>query len=216
MQIRVDFPAAEVGEFARQVFDKQMPFATSLALNRVANRFQEEEREHLDDIFNLRQDRWAKRSIKIAPGDRATKTNPTVRIAVDAPPGGPSGSDDILGKFEDERSKSPRDGRFIAVPTEHVPRTASGVIKKAWRPKSLRERNFRNGFRTFVSSTSRGKAIYFDESAAGGGIVPLYWLVPSVPIEPDLQFVETANMVVDRSWVEEFGRAFDIATRTAR
>ena len=120
---------------------------------------------------------------------------------------------DIFGKFEDESEKRGIGGA-IAVPTEHVPRTGSGVIRAAWRPRRVLDRNFRDGYRAFITERASGKrAIYFDE---GDRIVPLYWLVPSVDIEPELEFVDTAVKTVNRVWEREFVSAFDRATRTAR
>lgn len=208
MQVSVRYPHDEVGRFATALFNDQVPFATSLALNNVAKAFQTKQRDRLREIFTIRKKAFADRSIKI--GTFATKRSPEVRVAVDSP----GGRSDIFGKFEDETSKSPFDGgNSIAIPTEHVPRNPSGTVKKAWRPRQVLARNFRGGFRAFVRRKGNKGTIFFVE---GEKIVPLYQLVPRVRIEPDLQFIDTANQVVSDRWQGEFVSAFDRATLTAR
>jgi hypothetical protein len=213
MQVTVTFPHGEIDSFSRLVFLDQMPFATSQAINATAKAFQADMRERLRDIFTIRRDVFADRSIKIKPF--ATKDSLSATISVAPPPASksPAERSDIFGKFEDESEKVGLGGS-IAVPTEHVPRTGSGVIRAAWRPRRVLDRNFRDGFRAFITERAGGKrAIFFDE---GDRIVPLYWLVPSVDIEPELEFVDTAVKTVNRVWEREFVSAFDRATRTAR
>lgn len=208
MQVSVRYPHGEIGAFATAVFNDQIPFATSVALNNTAKAFQQRQRDRLRDIFTIRNRPFADRSIKIKPF--ATKQDPEVRISVDSP----RGRSDIFGKFEDETSKDPFSGNSVAVPTEHVPRNPSGTIKKAWKPRQVLNRNFRDGFRAFIRTSRSGRAIFFDER--GQGLKPLYWLVPSVPIEPELEFIDTANQTVEDRWQDEFVSAFDRATLTAR
>ena len=207
MQVTVTFPHGEIDRFSRLVFLDQMPFATSQAINATAKAFQAEMRGRLRDIFTIRRDFFADRSIKIKPF--ATKDSLSATVSIDSP----AGRSDIFGKFEDETEKLALGGS-VAVPTEHVPRTGSGIIRKDWRPRRVLDRNFRDGFRAFITERAGGKrAIFFDE---GDRIVPLYWLVPSVDIEPELEFVDTATKTVNRVWEREFVSAFDRATRTAR
>ena len=214
MKVTVEFPAEEVSRFAQLVFNDQMPFATSLALNNTAKAFQKDQRAHMASTFKIRRPSFAKSSVKIKPF--ASKTSPEVKIAIDSPGSTGRHPSDIFAKFEDQTSKSPTGGRFVAIPTEHVPRTASGVIKKRWRPKALRDKNFRENFRVFRRKSRSGFTIFFDERAHGGKIIPLYQLVPSVKIRPELDFIENATRTVNREWVDQFSAAFDRATRTAR
>ncbi len=226
MNITVDFPEREVGEFARQVFDDQMPFATSLAINNTAKVFQRRQRDRLREIFTIRRKRFADRSILIKPF--ATKQSPEAKVSVDSPPVGPA-NDDLFAKFESDRTKSPFRGNSIAVPTEHVPRTPTGVIKKGWRPKDLKEGGAQHGAgrvftrrgnvykgakRTVLIRKPGGRGTIFQRTDEG--LRPLYQLVPRARIDPDLHFVDTANQVVNQEWEKQFGSAFDRATRTAR
>ena len=210
MQVSVEFPADQVERFVADVFYHQLPYVEATALNATAKHFQAAQRKRLGDIFTLRRKTWAERSIKIAPF--ATKTKREVRIAVDSP----GNRGDILGKFETDTTKSPL-GNSVAVPTEHVPRNAAGVIRSGWRPKKVLARNFKEGFRAFIAPTRKGRrAIWFDERGQGGRMVPLYWLVPRVKIKPELEFQDTAERVINDVWAENFVAAFDRAIKTAR
>lgn len=224
MEITLDAPMDQVDEFVARVFRDQIPFAESVALNQTAKDFQKNERVRLADVFTLRRKTWAERSIKISPF--ATKQKREVRIAVD-PPGGRG---DILGKFETDTTKTPR-GNSVAVPTEYVPRTASGVIRQGWRPSQLRRANGDDRARgklyltrtgrikqatggTFLVERGGGRGTIFRRK--GGEIVPLYHLVPLVRIEPELEFHRTAEKTVQERWATNFVAAFDQAIRTAR
>lgn len=213
--------------FVKTVFRDQIPFATSVAINRTALAFQEDQRQRMADIFTIRRKRFMERSVKIKPFAR--KHSLEAKIQIDAPPAGPK-KDDIFAKFETDSHKTPFRGRSVAVPTEHVSRTPTGVIRKGWRPKELLEGGtqhgegrvfkkrgnvFRGNKRTFLVRRPGGRGTIFQRKR-GGDVVPLYQLVPRVSLPPDLEFVETATKTVAREWDDQFARAFDFAIRTAR
>jgi hypothetical protein len=208
--------AEEVGRFVEYVFADQLPFVTSKAINDTAKEFQKRQRAHMERTFTIRVPGFMRQTVKILPF--ATKDSLQARVAIESPRGKDGRPrSDIFAKFETDRTKTPSK-RFIAVPTEHVPRKASGVVQNAWRPGRVIKRNFKDGFRTFVREKNGRRAIYFEEPRDGmpGKILPLYWLVEKVPIEPDLDFVKTANRTVDEVWAPNFTAAFDRAIRTAR
>lgn len=223
MRVDVEFPAHEVDRWVADVFADQMPFATSLAINNVAKAFQADQRLHMANVFEIRRPTFMRRSVKIKPF--ATKVSPEAKVAIDSP----ADRSDIFGKFEDQTSKSPLRGRSVAVPTEHVPRTGAGIIKKAWRPSHLladasqhdtgrvfrRKGNvYRGRKRTLLIRRPGGRGTIFQRTDEG--LVPLYQLVPVVRIRPELRFIENAGQAIDREWVRQFTAAFDRATRTAR
>ena len=222
MNIEIDV-RDDASRYVSTVFARQMPFATAVALNETAKDFQAVERARLHSIFTLRRPQFAEQSIKIKPF--ATKTRQEVRIAVDSP----GGRSDILGKFESDTSKGPFRGRSVAVPTEHVPRTAGGIIKKGWRPSELfrdakqhgegrvfkRKGNvYRGGRGTFLVRKPGGRGTIFMRD--GDELRALYQLVPRVKIRPELEFVKTATATVKSQWTPNFRAAFDRAIRTAR
>lgn len=210
--------------FVRTVFRDQIPFATSVAINRTAIAFQRDQRNRMEDIFTIRRKRFMERSVKIKPFAR--KHSLEARIAIDSP----GGRSDIFAKFENQDFKGPFRGRSVAVPTEHVARTPTGVIRKGWRPSELLDGAAQHGEgrvlkrrgdvyqgkkRTFLIRRPGGRGTIFQRQR-GGDVVPLYQLVPRVSLPPDLEFVETATKTVNREWDEQFARAFDSAIKTAR
>lgn len=228
----VDLRASEVDAFMRTLASDQLPFATSLALNWTGRDFQGDERKHMAGAFTIRRKQFAERSVKIRPDERATKQSPEVTVRIDSP----GGRSDIFAKFEDQTEKSPFRGRSIAVPTEHVPRTGTGVIRKGWRPSDLMGQAQQHGVgRVFKrrGDVYRGKEGTFLVRRPGGrgtilqrvgddvqyhanlptGVRALYQLVPRVRIQPVLEFEGTARDTVERVWARNFTRAFDRATR---
>src|SRR5690606_21849287 len=101
---------------------QQIPFATSLALNETAKRAQGEQRKGMARHFTLRRKQWADRSVKIQPF--SNKRTLAVTLKID-PPGGKA---DIFSKFEDGGTKTPKDGKRLAVPDE-VRRSKVGVVR---------------------------------------------------------------------------------------
>lgn len=214
--IEITVDAASATRFLTELESKQIPFATKTALNTAALAFQTAERAHLRGIFTLRRPEWADRSIKIT--HFATKAEQWATIAVQ-PPGasGPQRAD-ILGKFEEDTSKSPR-GRTIAVPVSaRIKRGNTGVISKRDRPAAYNFRQVGKAIRgdrhTFIIRKADGSGAIFQRTKAG--VFALYLLVRQVPIQPDLKFVPTAQQVVTRVWDTEFTKALESALRTAK
>jgi hypothetical protein len=207
--------------------ERQLPFATSKALNAVAKDVQTAERAHLRDIFHLNRDQWADRSMKIT--HFASKTELWAEIAV-APPGQTDKSD-VLGKFEDETSKAPsQGGKSIVIPTADVARTGGGVIAKSQRPKAFHfqaAQGQHGGLTVLVGDNhtvllqhpdGRGLIVQHDGHHTPGardGTV-LYFLKPSVTIHPDLHFERIGEAVVDARWDARFDEAWQLALETAR
>lgn len=183
-------------------FSDQIPFVTARGVNWTALDFQTAQRERMAELYTIRRQAFMERSVKIVEFAKPERQVARVRIE------SPGGRSDIFAKFETDRAKDPLGGS-IAVPTEHVPRTPTGVIKAAWRPRRVLDRNFQGDFRAFVKKSGKGRAIYFQEH--DGKILPLYWLVPRVKIEPDLRFVKTAERTVNERWRANFTRSFDRA-----
>lgn len=219
MRLDVTHNARDVNRFVLNAFDDQVPFATARAINDAALASQRVQRVHQQRVFEQRRPRWQERAVKIKPF--ATKRKPEAKISID-PPGG-RGRAEMLTQHESDSRKTPFSGRFVAVPTEHVRRTASGVIRKSDRPSVIRERGRRGrgttrrgefGRGTFLRMRGRRGAIW--ERTQDGGLRPLYWLVPSVPLDQRLDFFENVRTTVLSTFADAFTRRFDEAMRTAR
>jgi len=81
--IRVD-PKAALGMLS-DLEQRQLPYAVSLALNRVANKAQAAEREHIKKSFRLRKETFVLQGVKISKQDRANKTSWRVIISLAYP-----------------------------------------------------------------------------------------------------------------------------------
>ena len=206
MNITLDIRDAAVSEFARDVYKRQIPFATARAINWTAKDFQGAQRIRMADVFEIRRPQFLKQSVKIKPF--ATKEKQEATVKIDSP----AGRSDIFGKFEEDRTKGPFRGRSVAVPSANVPRTGAGIIKKGWRPKDLLANARQRGTVLFRKPDGRGTIFRRTDS----GLEVLYQLVPRVPITPDLRFLDTAEREINARWAINFTRSFDMAMATAR
>lgn len=184
----------------------QAPFAISKAVNAVANHGQQAIRENIKSKFTLRRETFVLNTVKIERADRATKTKLDATIRIDP-------TRDFLAKHEAGGIKTARDGRSIAIPTEHVRRNKSDIVPKAQRPRVLLDSKSALKGRIFKTDTGilrtlgRGKARVTNL---------LYALVRSVRITPRLGFVVTATKEIQSTWKGEMTSAFIEAERTAR
>jgi hypothetical protein len=217
-EIRIRGLEALVGRFAQ--LSRQVPFATSKAINVTLNQGQEAMRRQVEGEFTLRRPTFILNTIKIAPGDRATKAKlvGTIRIDPDR---------DFLAPFEKGGTKRPIAGKSLAVPAEGLPRKRSDVIPARLRPKALdltvhRTRTgkvqFKGQQRTFIVEKSTFNYGILQRVGRGKGsrVMVLYWFQRSVEREPILRFEKTLREVVNRNWDKNLADAMDLAIRTAR
>lgn len=205
--------------FLTDVERRQMPYASARALSALAIDVQQAERARLRQVFTLRREQWADRSIKIT--HFAKKKEPWARIAI-SPPGasGPSRAD-IFGKFETDREKRPFRGTHVAVPIE-AKRNRRDIITRSNRPGQLHLRQVGNRIigdkRTFLVTTSSGREFILQRYGRGKGSSTraLYMLVPRVAIVPDLEYGITGERTFDRKWWQRMDEALEVAMRTAR
>lgn len=195
--------------------DRQLPFATAKALNDTAIDAQENIRGGLFARFHLRRETFILRTVKIFPGEFATKDNPRAILRIDP-------TRDLLAKFERGGTKRPRYTRNIAVPRDARADVAQ-VIPKRLRPKSLQLQTVRTATgktqvkgrsRTFLIRTESFEGIF--QRVRGGGMRLLYGLERSVQIPASLEFERTARLVAARTWEIHLNRALVYAISTAK
>lgn len=219
MKIEVHIPEAEVHAWARKVFEDQIPFATSKAINATALDFQKAQREHQHDVFTIRRKTFVDRAVKIKPF--ATKQKPVATVSVD-PPGGKARAD-ILTQHEEGGTKTPK-GTSLAVPAE-ARRTKTGIIRKRDRPRAYdfkrvktkgRIEVYRGNRRTYMIRRPDGSGMIRRRIGKGKhgthqGTIPLFRLTPKGEIKPTLDFTDNARRTVDdrfaTNWEREFGKA---------
>lgn len=223
-EIDIVYDDREVTRFMQGLAADQLPFATQLTINDAAKAFQAAQRDHMDDIFEVRNRRFVLSAVKIKPFASYRKQGTDdmhAKVSID-PPGGQDRAD-ILTKFETQSQKLPHDGGSIAVPTEDVPRRASGGVQKRWRPRALQGRRNAltpSGRRSTAKGTQtfRGKVrgVLGIWERIEEGVRLLYGLFKRAPIRPNLDFVKNAKRVVPEEFNRRFPVNFDRAVRTRR
>lgn len=136
---------------------EQLPYAMSLALNRVAVDGQKAEQERLKQVFNLRREKFVIQGIKIEKVDKATKTSWSVIISIPA-------TRDFLSKFEEGDPKVPKQGKWLWIPNPAV--FANKIINRGneLHPKQLHFEKSKGGQlqgsqRTFMIRSKANKPI---------------------------------------------------------
>ena len=212
---------------------RQVPYAVSLALNRVANDAQAAERQQIARAFKLRRDVFILQGIKISKQDRANKSTWRVIIQVDP-------QRDLLDKFEQGDPKIPRKGRWLWLPNAQVFGNKIIMRSNPLHPANLKfsgprnagpQRTFLvrgNGSRTGplvlqrVAGSSRGASQRIGQGARAGGRVRkggvrlLYTLISRVRTPVRLQFVQTVNRTVQAQWPDRMNEALSQALRSAK
>ena len=229
MSISIDVDISAFTKGMDDLAQRQIPFALTKALNATALDVQVRERARLREVFTLRREDWADRSIKLT--HFAKKAEPYATLAI-APPG-KNGSlkADIFGKFEDQTTKTPFGSHGIAVPVNARRNKADLVVEKI-KPKALhlhREGNRIVGDQgTYIVTLRDGRQLLLQRKdlgkraakKAGRGTAEeatvLFLFVPVAHLNPNLQFEANARTVVDRVWAQRFEEAFAAAMATAR
>jgi hypothetical protein len=171
----------------------QIPFAMVKTLNAVANDAQREVRVGLG-AFTLRRKAFVERTIfRDRATDFASKTSLVARVRIDP-------RADFLAQHEDGGTKTPRDGRSIAIPLPAVQKTPTTVIPRALRPGALKAnpmvRRIVTGTGVFLIRETKGRG----KARVGARSEFLYQLKPSVPLKPRLSFARNAEKAVDASF----------------
>ena len=216
MQITVRHNAREVGRFVGWVFSDQLPYVTAKAINDAAIEAQRRQRAHMAEVFTVRRKRFVMNAVKIKPfADHRRQREPFARVLID-PPGGQDRAG-ILVRHESDRARVPYSGRKLAVPTEHVKRGTTGVIRNAERPKPLQLREEAGGARPRAArrrTFRKGDTIF--EELQDRSIRALWQLVDRTPLDQRLDFIANLTKAVDDTFADSFTRRFDRAIRTAR
>ena len=181
--------------------EKQVTFATAQALTQTAQQAQAAVTKSVESTFTVRNN-WDKPSnkfgIKVIP---ATKDNLQAGVATDA---------DWLTQHETGGTKTPA-GNAIAIPTENVRRTKRDIVQKSQRPGALR------GKRDIVLMTRNGPVLFQRRGRKGNTkLVPLYRLAPRAKIKKASTVLEPTEQTVQAKLADNFFKALQNATATAR
>lgn len=177
---------------------KQLPFATSLALNLTLKDAQNQLRKEMPRKFKIRRP-WVLRGVVVKPSNKNRLW------------GSIGQRDAFMSLHESGGIKTPF-SRAIAVPVGALARTAqSKVLTKSKRPRALLKR--KNVYR---GETRKGVPAIIKRGTVRKPLEVLYVLVGSARIERRFGFVATVNKVVRKKWPANFGKALARAIASAR
>ena len=194
MAVKIDIKIDGALDFLTKAA-KQMPFIESLAINNTTVLAQKAQRDHMHEAFADRRPKFTDINVKIKPF--ANKRSLVAVIQIE-PPGR---AFDVFGKFEAGGRITSHTGGPRLVPTSTVLPDPKGIIRKARRPRALKESG-----ETFIFEVRSGKEFIVDR--VGADLQFLYQIVPSVQIEPDLEFVKTIQKTVFDNFEDEFNKAY--------
>ncbi|WP_299393254.1 hypothetical protein [Pelagibius sp.] len=190
----------ELERYLTRVQRRQLPFATSQALNgtifavrrRIVGRT-------FGEAFKIRNKRFPSAAMRVK---KATKKRLEATLF------------DRLGRDYLQRhttggTKRPFTGRRLAVPTRKVKRTGTGKV-----PRSLQPTTLRNKPNVFVGRFKRPEAGLWRRTKAG--VQLLYTMPQTARIDRSFRFYEDATGVVNRQFNRRFFVALKRALRTAR
>ena len=126
-RVAVDTDITKLHHFLNESVRKQIPFATAVALTRVAQGAVNEVRGTLPRKFNLRSHRLPK-GIQMNRAEKKDWPNITADVG---------SKDDFMVLQETGGIKKAKSGSHVAVPTRLVKRTKGGKIRKAQKPSSI-------------------------------------------------------------------------------
>lgn len=196
MSIKVD--AKPALKYLNAVARKQIPYATSLALNRSSEKARDKFLQELPRRVTLRTSWWKPQNrfgFNVQYSHKRAWPDLFTVIYTRAP---------WMALHETGGIKKPAK-KALAVPTEYVRRGKTGKISKAQKPAGIKNR--------FIKDVG-GTPILFKRLKRS--IRPMYVLTPSARISPVLRFSRTISAEVSRSFPGEFSRAFEEARRSAK
>jgi len=212
LQFHLDLKAFE--DILTDAKDRQIPFATSRALNDVALGVQSSEREGIGRRFILRRPDWILKGVKIPRF--SNKNDKPISVSVEMDQG--AGRGNIMSKFEGGGTKTSTAGHDVAVPIAARP-AITDIVPAELRPKALELQQVGNSVRgknrTFLVTLKSGKRGIF-QRVGPGNIRLLYWLTPSVQLPAILEFYANAKARIPALWVEAFRKRFAEAKATAK
>jgi hypothetical protein len=190
----------------------QLPFATSLALNNLAKKAQENIRAHYRTVFTLRRPEFIeKQGVKITRF--STKRDLSAELGIDR-------KADFLTKFQTGGERPVR-GRHIAIPVQ-AKRNKRDIITAGQRPRSLIDRlGKRKGaggvFVVKDARAGRTPGVYQRTGRRGRqGVRLLFALEDRAQIPASLQFLQIGQRTAEQSWATLFEQALQQALRSAR
>jgi hypothetical protein len=183
---------------------KQLPFATSQALNDMGYQVRNATRTQMPTRFTIRKP-WVVNQVDVL--DKATKSNLSVTI-------GPKPTAPFLNLQELGGIKLPH-GNFVAIPTPLVRRTKTQLISKADKPRQLGDKVFveqYNGHYWLALRGGKGA----QQRGNNRNLRFLYLLAPRADVKPRLGLHDIGLPIVQRDFQAAIAQRLEAAIATAR
>ncbi len=208
MSFSIDLPVPAMTKSLREFHRRQIPFATSLAINATLADARDELRKQLPRTFTIRN-KFLQQGIRTR---RSTKKKLSGAVfTVDA----------ILQRQIEGGLKETRGHRIPLA--RDVRASARGIIRKGNRPQALRNkpRHFVQGFGESTGGgarSDRGDVGVFRRKTKRRYPIVLLWRLDTGPvrIQAAFDFHEIAVRVFRRQWERNFGKALARAIATAK
>jgi hypothetical protein len=156
MQIQVTSNAPALAAAFQRLAADQLPFATAVALTRVAQDARDKERKQLDATFKVRSRRRIEQGIQVNRAEKRDWPRPRAEVGL---------RDEFMARHVTGGDKEPKPGtRHVAIPTRFVQRGPRGSVVFRDKPRQIRNRN--GGFVTDSRGVPTGGA-----SPAGDGLI---------------------------------------------
>ncbi len=231
MEIRVDGRATQ--GWLERLFRDQIPFATSLAINRQATAVRDAIRVHLQEAFTIRRP-WVVQGVQVTHVSDKHDVPIYATVAID-----PQRA--FLAKFEAGGAKAGSPELPIAIPSAALRPSSTDVPPLALYPKNLRLMPRRDVTGILAATrhiTRRGveqlqgkqRTFVLDQTMFGVSVAGVYqrigpgphdirllWTYKQrIPIPARLRFSATALETMQQTWPAIYEAAFQQAVRTAR
>jgi hypothetical protein len=184
-EINVNSNIKHLERYMNDLESKQLPFGTSLALNKIALLSQDRICKAIPRIFNNSKNWWDRRQrtgIKVEFANKYKRSSAVYTRA------------HFASIQEEGGTKKPYSGKLIAVPTTNVPKKlrASNALRK--------EEGNKNIFKL-------GSSIY--KRLPGNRLQRLYSLTPKATIKPRFGFKNIAISTFNKHWDRIFTAEFN-------
>lgn len=218
IKIEIFTNANKIAKDLDRIARRQMPFATALALTRLAQDGQEATQAQLNKVFELRNPKRLKKGVRIKPARKQDFQRGTIHSEV-------FDIDPFMALQETGGTKKATSG-MLAIPDRFIHTTkrgTTGSIRKRWKPKTLIEKvrnqpgrprkwgRHRKPRPFIMHYGSKGGSIAVRRGQNRFPLLYLYHFSPSARVSARFEFVRTVEKKVSK----EFGRQFALAMRRA-
>jgi hypothetical protein len=205
--VLVQTNAAEVGRAIRNLAKDQIPFATAVALTRVAQDAREEVVSKMPEHFTVRSKRVLA-GVKIDPARKADWPRCFSRVGT---------LDQFMALQVTGGVKRPQKGAaHIAVPTRLIKRTATGAVPGSKKPRRLRDRKDVFLDAQKIRQRFSARQVLDVRAANLGGVGTFYSLVREAKVPPIWPMPAEVERSAGSTYEAHFARELTAAIRSVR